>query len=115
MDAHLYKAEEQAPVEMVELIAGAASITVTSTHRILRDDRRPVAAFELSVGDSVMVTGSVPATVTYVGRFSAAWEVYQLTFDPDEPVEAFLPPAVQIQYQQYRERERESDRERERE
>lgn len=81
---------------MVELTAGSASITVTASHNIVMSNGLPLQAADVSEGDQVLVTGNVAAVVSSVRHFRAVLDVFRVTFDPDEAVEAFLQPNLQI-------------------
>ena len=50
---------------------------------------------QVSEGDQVLVTGKVPAVVSSVHHSRGAWGVFKVAFDPDEAIEAFLPPELQ--------------------
>eukprot|EP00930_Biecheleria_cincta_P034384 TRINITY_DN23773_c0_g1_i1.p1 TRINITY_DN23773_c0_g1~~TRINITY_DN23773_c0_g1_i1.p1 ORF type:complete len:3127 (+),score=463.32 TRINITY_DN23773_c0_g1_i1:92-9382(+) len=83
-------------VDLVCLAAGAASHVFTNSHRILMEGEGTKLAKDVRIGDKVLVTGKVPTSVTYIQTYTEECGVYQVTFDPDEPVESFLPPESTI-------------------
>uniref|UniRef100_A0A7S1RMK8 Hint domain-containing protein n=1 Tax=Alexandrium catenella TaxID=2925 RepID=A0A7S1RMK8_ALECA len=89
-------ASDQEPAQLVEIAAGPAAITVTASHRILTQGGISVQAADLRKGHIVLISGDTPATVTHVRAFAEPLDVYELTFTPDEAIEAFVQPPVQI-------------------
>jgi len=84
---------------VIDLCAGEAKLSVTAQHRVVKDtDGMPgvVHAESLQVGDSVLVTGGRSIKLDGVFPRAAHVEVFEVSFDPDEPVEAFLQPPLQI-------------------
>lgn len=96
IDVYCYKSSAHELADLVELTAGAACHVFTKSHRILMEGGRTKLAKDVKHGDKVLVTGKVPVPVTYMYTYTAEVDVYQLTFNPDEPVESFLPPDSQI-------------------
>ena len=78
----------------MEMHAEYASHVVTSTHRIMvnRGGTQAAPASSLRKGDSVLCRGMVAKTVLAVRTFRHTVDVFQVAFDPDEPIESFLPP-----------------------
>jgi len=92
----IHEASAQEPAQLVEIDAGPAAITVTATHRILKQGGIAVQAADLCQDDIVLISGHTPATVTRVRAFAEPRDVYELTFYPDEAIEAFVQPPSQI-------------------
>jgi len=92
----IHEASDQEPAQLVEIAAGRADITVTASHRILTQGGISVQAADLCKGHIVLISGDTPATVTHVRAFAEPLDVYELTFAPDEAIEAFVQPPVQI-------------------
>lgn len=96
MRSVIHGASGQEPAQLVEITAGPAAITVTASHRILTQDGISVQAADLRQGHIVLISGNTPAIVTHVRAFAEPQDVYELTFTPDEAIEAFVQPTVQI-------------------
>lgn len=86
---------------MVELIAGEASLPVTLGHRVKTEDGEKTAGELQAAAGSRVVCSNGQAQEVFVCPSSAPAssvkdgvdmvEVVQVSFDPDEPVEAFMP------------------------
>lgn len=84
--------------QLVELCTEAEKLVVTSDHRVMVQrgaQRQPIRADTLCRGDSV-IGGGGSAKLQKVESFTADARVAQITFDPDEPVEAFHSPKTAI-------------------
>jgi len=79
-------------VKLVTLTTDSAQLTVTASHRIVTADGHEQLASKLNVGDGVLVSGNLPQTLRDVHHFLLKTDVIELTFYPDEPVEAFNRP-----------------------
>jgi len=85
--------------QFVELCTEAEKLVVTSDHRVMVQrgaQQQSIRADILCRGDSVIVSGGVSAKLQKVESFTADARVAQITFDPDEPVEAFHSPKTAI-------------------
>lgn len=81
--------------ELVELIASSARIVCTSSHRIVCESG-PVVADRLKVGDHVQVGTDGFVELTCLSKRTQAVSVFEIIFDPDEPVETRIRPPQQI-------------------
>ena len=61
------------------------------------DGKQTLQAMSLRIGESVYCSGDRVETLTDMRRFSRCTAVVQVSFLPDEPVEAFSPPQQAIQ------------------
>lgn len=80
------------------MLCGRNSVEVTASHRILRitplgEERVP--ARQISQRDQVRVTSGTDRVVD-TRDFVDVVRIVELVFHPDEPVQSFLPPSVQI-------------------
>lgn len=91
-----HDADEQCPVQLVALTAGHATIPVSAMHRVSVGPGRTALAGGLRVGDQVLISGGVLETLTGVEMYMDAVDLYEMAFDPDEAVEAFMQPDAQI-------------------
>jgi len=79
----------------VELVTDSTKAIFTASHRIhtVNGVKR---ASELYPDHEVLVTGDMPERVTSVHVSEIIVDVVELVFNPDEPVEPFLPPPKRI-------------------
>jgi len=84
--------------KLIEIEAGDAKLTVTSSHRVMvkRHSAEAAPANSLRVGDDVLCRGRGFQKVTHVRAFDANVSVVELEFSPDIPVAAFLEPHSMI-------------------
>ncbi|OLQ15466.1 Regulator of nonsense transcripts 1-like [Symbiodinium microadriaticum] len=85
---------EWTEIVKIETDSGA-SIVVTATHRIVMQNGRKTEAAQVREGDLVKTTGGL-AQVISVARHAGHFNIFQVTFSPDEAVEAVSPPADTI-------------------
>lgn len=95
MKARVHKEPDNGHVQIIELVTTSARLEVTGTHRIVTATGSQLAG-NLKRGSQVLVTGRVLETLEDVRVLWKRVEVYELTFFPDEPVEAISAPPVQI-------------------
>lgn len=87
---------EEKDQQLVMLQAGESYMVVSSDHRVMakRGDRpQPVKACTLSKGDEVLCSGERLEALKEVSPFTEKVRLVEITFRPDEPVEAFHPPS----------------------
>ena len=82
--------EQHEAAEVIELVAGNASLTVSPEHRIVIPGGQSVQAKELDVGRKVVLTGGIEATLTSFIRRREPTTVLKIAFTPDYPVCAFM-------------------------
>lgn len=103
-DLHVRRATKysQVPVNIIDLSTPNATMSFTDSHRVETPDG-PKLAGELVKDDVVMVTTLATGAVTklrqpleLVELRHCTVDVYELTFDPDMPVESFFEPFEKI-------------------
>lgn len=90
-----YEAVRAVVVELFTQSTSIAPMRFTASHRVMTD-RGHVLAQELNVGDNVLVTGNQAEQLISVQRFSDIFDIFEITFDPDRPVESLMPPPRRI-------------------
>lgn len=82
--------------DLVTLRTAQAEITVTHDHRVVvptSQGMREVPAASLTVSDSVCVGGRVQNLTKVIRQPQQVTEIFELRFNPDEPVEARMLPS----------------------
>lgn len=88
--------EEQ---NLIELTTESATLTVTAAHRIVvqrRSGPQALSADALKEGEDVLISGGSTEPLLRISHFQEKVAVIELSFTPDEPVEAFRPPSSTI-------------------
>lgn len=101
-----FRHHERQQVQLMDLRTDHARILVTASHRIVV--HRPqnstsinsgvafAAANALGVGQHVVISDGVPAALIHAQMFSGDTDFFQITFEPDEPVEVYVVPSQRI-------------------